>query len=174
MPEIEEDDFLIENQDLIGAISSSLARGETLKDSMLALYNSGYEKTKIEEAAKSYIALSKNSEKSKESQLRISSAPLKKETLKEKPKKVNILDQALAARTISPTVTTGGFSSSSNVQHVSKYDFKQKQRPKNRVHDNSNLITFLLIFILISLLLILGAVFLFKEELVNFFNRLFA
>lgn len=171
MPEIKEDDFLIENQDLIGAINASLARGETLKDAMMALYNSGYEKTKIEEAAKAYIELSKNPDKSNELKTAISATPIKNEIKKEKVPKVSILDKALAARAVQPTIGMGG-SSSQVTQHVSQYEAKQK--PKQKVHDSSNLVTFLLIFLLVFLLLILGAVFLFKEELVDFFNRLFA
>ncbi len=172
MPEIKEDDFLIENQDLIGAINASLARGETLKDAMMALYNSGYEKTKIEEAAKAYIALSKNPDKSNELKTAISATPIKNEIKKEKVKKVGILDKALAARAVSSGAITGGGATSEVTQHVSQYEAKQKAKPK--VQNNSNLVTFLLIFLLVFLLLILGAVFLFKEELVDFFNRLFA
>jgi|GEM_PF-4727303 len=182
MVETKEDDFLIENQDLIGAISSSLARGETLKGAMLSLYNSGYEKTKIEEAARAYIELSRNQDRTYPSRNQISTTPMQEEQVKdkekekdkdkEKVKKANVLDQALAAKAMQqPVVVTGG-TSTSTVQHVSKYE--AKSRPKNKVHNTSNLVTFLLVFILIFLLLILGAVFLFKEELVDFFNRLFS
>lgn len=181
MVEIKEDNFLIENQDLIGAIESSLMRGETLKDAMVALHNAGYEKAKIEEAARSYIELSKNSDKNKFSHLAITSSSvsdIKKEELKkEKPVKVNILDKALAARAIHPTlnaVNIGGADDSTS-QQVSKYDFKEnKEKPKSKIHHASSLVTLLLIFVLVFLLLILGSVFLFKNELVDFFNRLFS
>jgi hypothetical protein len=171
MTEPKEDDFLIENQDLIGAINSSLARGETLKEAMIALYNAGYDKSKIEEAAKSYIELSRNPDTIKSSKLTISSASIKEVGQKDKLKKGNILDQALATKAVQPAVNTGAVITP-NSQHVSKYELKEK--PKDKVHHTSNLVTFLLIFILVFLLIILGAVFLFKEELVDFFNRLFA
>lgn len=173
MVEIKEDDFLIENQDLIGAISSALARGEELRDAMLSLYNAGYDKTKIEEAVRAYIELSKNQDKNKYSKSQISTTPMKEDNSKdkEKPKKGNILDEALAAKAIQPTANMGS-SINSTTQHVSRYDFKEKNQTK--AHRNSNIVTFLLIAILVFLLLVLGAVFLFKEELVNFFNRLFA
>ena len=41
--EKKEENFLVENQDLIGAINSALSRGQDLKDAMMSLYNAGYE-----------------------------------------------------------------------------------------------------------------------------------
>lgn len=38
-------------QDILGALQSALTRGETLKRAMMTLYNSGYKKEEIEEAA---------------------------------------------------------------------------------------------------------------------------
>jgi len=38
-------------QDILGALQSALIRGETLKRAMMTLYNAGYKKNEIEEAA---------------------------------------------------------------------------------------------------------------------------
>lgn len=38
-------------QDILGALNSALARGETLKQAMMSLFNAGYTKKDIEEAA---------------------------------------------------------------------------------------------------------------------------
>jgi len=40
-------------EDILGALKSALIRGETLKKAMMTLYNAGYKKNDIEEAAAS-------------------------------------------------------------------------------------------------------------------------
>jgi|APSaa5957512576_1039674.scaffolds.fasta_scaffold31455_2 hypothetical protein len=188
--EKKEENFLVENQDLIGAINSALSRGQDLKDAMMSLYNAGYEKQKIEEAAKAHIELSRNPTRMQAQQKKVDRKTLKKEGKKgapiplkkgkklkekEKPtemkgKKPGILDKALGKKTV---LAAGGVVKKEQKKKVSSYGIKEHKIKSSKAHNTSNLITFLLIFLLILLVVVLGAVFLFKAELVEFFNRLF-
>ena len=44
-------------QDILGALNSALARGETLKKAMMSLFNAGYSKKDIEESAAAFNQL---------------------------------------------------------------------------------------------------------------------
>jgi Flp pilus assembly protein TadB len=173
--EKEETNFLIENQDLIGAINSALSRGQNLKDTMLTLYNAGYDKLKIEEAAKMYIELSRNPAKAKMQLKKVDKKLSRREKRKgKKPKeKKKFLDQAMAEKAKTATPNFGSSTNSKKTdQNVSKYEHKPK-KIKSKANHTSNIVTFLLVFILIFLVLGLISVVLFKTELVEFFNRLF-
>lgn len=167
------------NEGILGGLKLALSKGESLKQAMMTFYNAGYKKEEIEEAAR---VLQKESteaaiqQKSKESlkQERIQKSskpkkqikapaqkvsaygeqtkikpPLKKEisVASEKPKKEKVVEKPKKAVS----------------QKISSYE---KQKPKGK------LIIFLLIFSLLFLVGALIAVFLFKQELVDFFNKL--
>ena len=170
--EKEVENFLIENQDLIGGINAALSRGQTLRQAMMSMYNAGYEKVKIEEAARAYIELSRNPAKAQAQTKQIAKKIERKKNSKEKLEKKKLLDKVLESKVPSSKVVPGAaLVTDKIVKDASRYGAKPKKVSK--AHDNSNVITFLLIFILVFLLLILGSVFLFKNELVDFFNRLF-
>jgi len=177
--EKKEEDFLIENQDLIGAINSALSRGQTLKGAMMALYNAGYEKEKIEEAARAYIELSRNPGKTNVQQKVIAKKIEKKQKKEEKSVKLTKRERkkGILGKTLGSSIkvtSEGGVGKKSEAKRISNYGVKERKLKQPKQRDNSNVITFLLVFILIFLFLVLGAVFLFKEELINFFNRLFS
>ena len=52
-----DDEYLKAQQDLLGGIASGVSRGQSLKEAMISLYNAGYEKEEIENAAKAYLEL---------------------------------------------------------------------------------------------------------------------
>jgi len=174
--EKEEADFLIENQDLIGAINSALSRGNSLKDTMLSLYNAGYDKLKIEEAAKMYIELSRNPTTAKVQEKAIDKKINRRQKRRDKKKlnqKKGFLDRAIEEKKVLIASPGGSTSSERIEQDVSRYDSKPK-KISNKLYHTSNAVTILLVFILIFLVLGLISVLLFKEELVQFFNRLFS
>ncbi|OYT36523.1 hypothetical protein B6U91_01115, partial [Candidatus Pacearchaeota archaeon ex4484_71] len=50
-----EDSFEVPNDDILGGIKSAVERGETLKEAMVSLFNAGYSKEEIEDAARKYM-----------------------------------------------------------------------------------------------------------------------
>ena len=124
-------------EDILGGLKSALIRGETLKRAMMTLYNSGYKKNDIEEAA---AAL----------QQMIS-------------QKVVVQEQTAVAKPVEKIVPKK-IQQPTTVQQVSNYGAPKKF---NKV------MVILLIFLLIVLLGILVSIFLFKEELIEFFNKSF-
>ena len=148
------DDFLLENQDILGGIKTAIEHGAELRDAMMTLFSAGYDKAKIEEAAKRYLE-QKQTEKPK-----IIPEQKKVESKKsEKKKKIKFTSVSPGVQQRKPKTK----------QQVSKYGSTAKKKPAN----SSKTITILLILVLVFLLGMLTAVFLFKNELVDFFNRLF-
>ncbi len=166
------------NEGILGGLKLALSKGESLKQAMMTFYNAGYKKEEIEEAARTLQKeggqeeISQKPEKplkqkkiqkpSKQRQIKtpiqkVSSygeptatkPPVKKEmpAVPEKIKK----EETQKPEKISP-------------QKISGYE---KQKPKGKI------IIILLIFFLLFLLGALVAVFLFKQELADFFNNLF-
>lgn len=164
------------NEGILGGLKLALSKGESLKQAMMSFYNAGYKKEEIEEAAK---ALQKEGE-----QKEIPQKP--REPIKQKPvqkhSKIKKLIQKVSTygepTKIKPPVKQEMPAAPEklkkqkiitqpqkvNSQKVSIYE---KQKPKGK------LIIILLIFFLLFLLGALVAVFLFKNELVNFFNKLY-
>lgn len=170
---IREKDYLGTNQEILGGLRSAIERGEDLKSAMMTFYRAGYSKEEIEEAARVYLEMEKNSEdiSLKKTQEKTQE---KKEVKKEdkgdvkkgKEKKFSTLGeknniQAKPADEIKKKPET--------VQKVSKYEPTKK--PKKTFAGKA--ITVILIAVLLILIGLLAAVVLFKDELVVFFNNLF-
>ena len=51
-----EEDYLLSNQEIIGGLKAAIFRGESLKDAMMSFYQSGYDKSEIEQAARELMA----------------------------------------------------------------------------------------------------------------------
>jgi|WetSurMetagenome_2_1015567.scaffolds.fasta_scaffold249325_2 hypothetical protein len=154
------------NSDLVGGLRSALERGEPLKKAMVSLFNAGYKREEIEDAARNLDSapvmgvvqpkkpmvvapLPKSpSVPEKKPVQSIPAKPVKEEKLK--PVKVQQYPQLQTA----PVVQT-----------VSSYE-----RPPA---DDKAVITVLTI-ILIFLLSLLVTIFIFKNEIVNFFSNMLA
>jgi len=134
------------NEDILGGIEEAVENGSTLESAMMSFYNAGYLKEDIEWAAKSY----------------------------------QIQESARSTRWLNPfkggTSSVSGKGSSSNpsqvlknpstkvVQNVSSYEASQFK---------DKIILIVLISSFVALLGILAGIFLFKEQVVDFFNSLF-
>ncbi len=177
-----DENYLDAEQDLLGGIEAGITRGQTLKEAMISLYNSGYEKPEIEKAARAYLDIvnkrkspgtfpgeiaDKAKEDSKEDE--------KKEKLKEEEKKK---DKPSTETKKSPQVISSyGDEPKKKLKKEKGYELGKnapKDRDPNRKDEiRSKAATYLLVAILVFLLIALAAVFLFKEELVRFINNLF-
>jgi hypothetical protein len=144
------------NPDLVGGLKSALERGESLKQGMLSLFNSGYKREEIEDAARNLdsfptmgIAQPKNSTP-------INPLPQtpavveKKEDKKQKPEPVKV--QPYPQLQVAP-----------QVQKVSYYP---------AAPPNDKAIITVLTVILVFLLSTLATIFIFKNELINFFSNM--
>jgi hypothetical protein len=178
------------NYDIVGGLRSALERGEPLKKAMMSLYNSGYKKEEIEEAARNLNATPVMGIAQPKTPLTIN-APVEKTTpaaeakkiIYEEPKPIKTAKQKPVAAEETPKIKKEGFFSNlfkpqepkpvptkyprlqeaPVVQRVSSYE----KPPK----DDKAVITMLTI-ILIFLLSVLVTIFIFKNELINFFSNM--
>ncbi len=214
---------MVINESILGALNSALARGESLKKAMMTLYNSGYKKEEISEAARSAQAsppatlpqttpaipakkskrgLFKKSTKQPtqllpqkqtlqpaqptQSSEELSLAPSKELT----PKAEQSL-QPIPTQQTQPQVSPQQVPTQSQVpqQPVPQVPLQQGQVPPQQPASSQTpqrvssygqppkpagkMIIIILGFLLLLLVGILVTIFLFKEELINFFNNLF-
>lgn len=159
------------NDEILGGLRNALERGDTLQKAMMTFYNAGYKKEEIEEAAR---FLSQNPIPVSPSPSSISPSPTP-------ATKIGLL-QKKEQKPIIPVVPPQVPSASPmNKQIVSDYEAPAPQ--PSQVQQNVSgygekkssdkvLIT-VLITILVLLFGILGAIFLFKNEIINFFSSMF-
>lgn len=132
------------NEDILGGIEEALLKGESLESAMISFYNSGYSKEDIEWAAKAF-----------QIEESVKNAP-KEELLK---KQISSREENKFSQQVIKTPST------KVVQNVSSYEasqFKEK------------VLLIVLIASFLTLLGILAGIFVFKEQVVDFFNGLFA
>ncbi len=170
------------NELILGALNSALARGESLKKAMMTVYNAGYKKEEISEAAKSinesgFVAQAqqtppqvqepvKKGKKQKESKQPQSPQQVNVQMLapsQQVPPQSAQMQQPIQQQV--PPQQAQQQPISQTPQRVSGYGQPPKQSGK--------IIIILLGFLLLLLIGILVTIFLFKEDLIAFFNNLF-
>jgi len=175
------------NDDILGGIKAAIERGEELKEAMITFYNAGYSKKEIEEAARQYLLEKKRKELIDEATMQtpVTFKENKRKNAWEilqkgkegefKPIEVNqgketreILGSNLIKTTIKKSAKKPLQQSKPAKQVISKYGEDGKKK-KHSIEP----ITIILLLLLFFLVLVLASVFLFREELVNFFNNLF-
>lgn len=172
---VKEDDFSVPNDDILGGIKAAIERGHNLKEAMVTLYNAGYSKEEIEEAARKYMMgktednLYRKPVKKKEKNVEVEK---EEEVSKEEVHEGDISRSAghkpdLAAKKKINEEEHKNKQFVKSKQKVSNYDEVSKKKRKMEPT------TMILIALLILLIGVLVTVFLFKAELVDFFNRLF-
>jgi FtsZ-interacting cell division protein ZipA len=137
-------------EEIFEGLKVALSKGESLQRAMMSFFNAGYSKEEIEEAAR-YLQASQASAQPQTSQ------PAKQVTQpvqQQHPKPQSKIKQLWSPQ--KPIKQT--------VQKVSAYERKPKS--------TSIIVTGILIFLLILLLGILVAVFLFKDKLAAFFSNI--
>jgi hypothetical protein len=189
------------NEEIVGGLKSALERGQTLQMAMMSLYNSGYKKEEIEEAARNLMQFSAESQlqppvktiprkpEVKQApqiltipktvkafpELQAFSKPLPKQPLiypKFEPQKPSLQ----FPKTLVPPVQQPQLVKSLPVQKVSGYGepvLKQKEKAKEKGGSREKTIIFVLIFLLVFLFALLGAIFIFKQQLIDIFSSFF-
>jgi len=173
------------NDDILGGIKAAIERGEELKEAMTAFYNAGYTKKEIEDSARKYILEKRQKETSTKVSTSASSSVKTKEKKQEKTEKLKKgKSQTPSSDQLIKTQTKPGNVASNvvkkTIEHSEKKGLKpikqiasKYEQPAKKKKHTFEPITIVLFLLLFFLVLILGSVFLFKEELVGFFNNLF-
>ena len=166
------------NQEILGALKSAVARGQSVKRAILSLENTGYNKKEIEEASQA-LNQGVSEETAQEFQQR--------SPQKQKP---GIIQQA--KQLIQPNAQPQQLIQQPIVQQQSpqtqQQNFQQPQIQQQIQPINSNqtvssygqpkkpggeLFIVILVICLVVLLGLLATIFFFKEELLNFFSNIF-
>ena len=142
------------NEEILGGLRSALNREESLKKAMMSFYDAGYKKEDIEVAAR---ALQEEKFGQSIHQTQPTGQPV------QQAKKIQ---QAQPAQQIKSGPETIPQQPIKTVQRVSNYE-QENFKPEREW------LLFVMIALLLVLVGILAAVFLFKEELTEFFNKLF-
>ena len=137
--------FKMIRQDILEGLKLALLKKESLKQAMISFYNAGYEKQDIEDSARAL--------QSQKIKPELSSQNSQPKSLS--PKKQIIQKISNYGKKSLPIPKT--------MQKVSNYEKKPKGKWK----------IYIMVLILLILLGILAAVYFFKPELVEFFNKLF-
>jgi len=174
---VKEEEYLLTNQEILGGLKAAIGRGQSLKQAMMSFYQSGYKKEEIEDAARAYLYLQKGNS---EAQV-LNKNPLNESSKKETNKKIKkgfFGSKKKDEKQFSAIAKTKAPSSIERKEPEEKKKIVQKissyESPKNvSVKLKSKALTTVLVVTLIVLVIILGLIFLFKAELVNFINGLF-
>jgi len=136
------------NEDIFGGLKSALERGDSLKKAMITFYNAGYKKEEIEEAARAL------------------EDPTILKTISQNPIASNNVQPKsnIPLPSVSPIVNSSEKKIKQTKQKASKYG--SEKGDKNLV--------FILAGVLVFLLGVLVAIFLFKDQLISFFSSFFS
>lgn len=174
------------NEEVLGGLRSALERGQTLERAMLTLFNSGYKKEDIEEAARSLLQFQPSAQlqppiKTVAKSTIVKQAPpvsppkqqmnfpqptqIQKPTLQ--PQIPSMIQRAQTQSQIQqPTSTI-----SKPVQKVSNYGEEKQKEEKRPAKEKA--IIFILVFLMAFLLGLLAVIFLFKDQLIAYFSNFF-
>ncbi|MEK6913188.1 MAG: hypothetical protein AABW47_00770 [Nanoarchaeota archaeon] len=151
------------NDEILGGLKSALERGESLKRAMMTFFNAGYKREEIEEAARNLNAqgIQPSSPSVTTSQ---QSVNLKPDVPLKQIQSLQTNNQLAPLPPVMPEPVQYQQQTPAVKQNVSGYEEESKGKA----------LIFILIGILVFLLGTLLAIFIFKNELINFFSSFFA
>ena len=152
------------NEIILGGLKSALARGESLKKAMMTMYNAGYKREEISEAARIV------------NKPRVAAQTQPASQSKQKP---SLISKSKAPKKLAPQKTQQPVPSQEQTQVTKKLPKGKKtlQRVSNYgqpLKPGGKTMIIVLGFLLLLLIGILAAIFLFKDDLLSFFNNLFS
>jgi hypothetical protein len=170
------------NEEVLGGLISGLERGESLKKAMITLFNAGYKKEEIEEAAAMANQLGI---KQKTIPLKVIPEKINLEE-KEETKTDGINASQINPQTFGPAMKTPEAIKAQQPSFEPRLTptstKRQPATPQKTIQKVSNysdkgskekMMIFLLIALLVFLVGVLIAIFIFREELINFFSTYF-
>ncbi len=158
------------SEDILGGLKSALNRGESLRQAMMSFYNAGYKKEDIEVAARA-LQEQKSGQPVQQTQPIQQTQPVQQ--IKPKPKEITPQPvktiqrvSSYGQKPVQKQIVRLQPKPVKTIQRVSSYE-KKPGKPKRKWD------LFIMISILVVLLGILAGFFIFKQELIDFFNRIF-
>lgn len=147
------------NEEILGGLKSALERGESLKRAMMTLFNAGYKREDIEEAAKLLVKPTIETQPEmpavpQKEQVPLQEPPQKISPPKQVPQKVSSYGQQIPAQQVSMPVPK-----------ASNYEQKSSKE---------KVMIIILISSLVFLICLLVTIFLFKQQLIDFFSGFFS
>lgn len=162
-------------EDLLGGIKSAINRGESLKQAMFSLYNAGYKKQDIEEAAKAYQLeiFQQRTQPTYQAQPLTPAQPktafppaLKQPAPTSKPLMPSQITRPMQpSQTTPPVFQKPPIQANKPIQKISNYGYPLDKKKK-----------ILFVVLLMVLVLLLGGIvclFLFKESVLDFLVKVF-
>jgi hypothetical protein len=157
------------NEEILGGLTSALERGEPLKRAMVTLYNSGYKKEEIEECARMLVEFNREAKEAliQPVQTQMPSHPIRpvQGVQPQFPQTIGLQKPELQVQKTLPSIRTGPVYVPP-VQRISDYGGEITSREKA--------IILILIILLVFLVVILGLIFLFKQQIIDFFGNFFS
>jgi hypothetical protein len=157
------------NEEIMGGLKSALERGESLKKAMMTFFNAGYKKEEIEEAAKLINSIPLTSPSLTPSSVNpavpaspVPNAPINSQPTPSSPLSSSRPTQQIVSNYGEKKVVPEPKSAPKKTQNVSDYG-NEKSKDKT--------IVIILIAVLIFLFGLLASIFLFKNEIINFFSN---
>ena len=153
------------NQSILEGLKRATEKGEPLRRAMMSFYNAGYPKEEIEDAARALKMQTIQEEPIQTINQKINSEKKSSDTTLNQPQKVSGYGNSgerLQNRTIQKFQEPEK-NLSENTQKISNYEQPKKSK-------------FWIIFLIIILLIFMSGLILFiffKEQILNFFNKLF-
>ncbi|MCL5730107.1 MAG: hypothetical protein M1165_00890 [Candidatus Pacearchaeota archaeon] len=153
------------NDDILGGLKSALSRGYSLEKAMLSFFNAGYKREEIEEAAKTLQMETARSSKE------IQPQPIWSGQESNQPAKPNSNKPQLKVPVQQANRISGIYAppAKKQVQEVAQTGVSAYRSQGQK----TSAITIILVILLVLLLGILGIMYLFKDQIIQFFNGLF-
>jgi hypothetical protein len=166
------------NEEILGGLKSAIERGQPLQKAMMSLYSAGYKREEIEEAARSLAGVSEETSEVAPIAPKVSPAPPSPPAPKIIPEEIPVAPMPSPEPVYKPSPRTSEYDALK--KQVKPRNIAEVYAPVQRVssyEDDSGkekTIIIFLVFLLIVLSGLLGLIFLFKEQIINFFGQFFS
>lgn len=176
------------NEQILNGLKFALAKGQTLKQAMMSFYNAGYSKQEIEEAARYLYAEQQQWQAQQQSQQPVQRPVQQSQPAQEMQKPLKQIAQQYKpqeAQPVQPTQPVQQIQSQQTLQQkpqliVSKPETIQQPQTVSGYVSKPNpvkrKVTFVFVMLIVFLIVLIGAlaaIFLYRQELMDFFNGLF-
>jgi len=176
------------NEEVLGGLRSALERGQTLERAMMTLFNSGYKKEEIEEAARSLLEFQPSAQLQPPVKT-VAKIPIVKQTPQPAslpkqqitpPQPTQIQKQSLQkqipsviqkSQVIQKPQIQQTIQVQKPIQKISNYGEEKPKEEKRPARERA--IIFILVFLMAFLLGLLAVIFLFKDQLIAYFSNFF-
>jgi len=156
------------NEEILGGLRLAISKGESLKKAMMTFFNAGYKREEIEEAARALQTQKIEKEIPQEKPMPSAKSQFKKPIIKRKPV------QKISAYGEPPEIKKTFPAEKKEIPQekpIQKKPSKEISSYEKGASPKGKIIIILLIFSLLFLVGTLIAVFLFKQEIIDFFNK---